>query len=321
MKSKAFTLIELLVVIAIIAILAAILFPVFAQAKQAAKRTAALSNIKQTGTAAQIYLADYDDMLPRFDDCGPDLLNSSLVGAVPFPAGGIGAGCTTSAGAYGFLYRINHFSWQKGIRPYTKNVEMFFLPTRQRNDASWAQDNIVDQFGINTGLTGALNTLGNPGRNGAFRNSFTGGSHTAIARVSEAMLFMEIGGHGTAHITHGTVDPFVNVQPTYPVAIREFWRYRVMKGTAADCAANTAGTEPDNRKTSNGMVIMGFADSSAKAMPAAQFLAKTPTLAEIGTTVSFNQSSFCTFANPGGNIGYASAPNSSINYPLWGYGN
>ena len=201
MKSKAFTLIELLVVIAIIAILAAILFPVFAQAKQAAKRTAALSNIKQTGTAAQIYLADYDDMLPRFDDCGPDLLNSSLVGAVPFPAGGIGAGCTTSAGAYGFLYRINHFSWQKGIRPYTKNVEMFFLPTRQRNDASWAQDNIVDQFGINTGLTGALNTLGNPGRNGAFRNSFTGGSHTAIARVSEAMLFMEIGGHGTAHIT------------------------------------------------------------------------------------------------------------------------
>ncbi len=61
---RAFTLIELLVVIAIIAILAAILFPVFAQAKEAAKQTAALSNIKQIGTSTNIYVADYDDNLP-----------------------------------------------------------------------------------------------------------------------------------------------------------------------------------------------------------------------------------------------------------------
>lgn len=59
---KAFTLIELLVVIAIIAILAAILFPVFAQAKLAAKKAADLSNSKQIGTALQIYLADNDDV-------------------------------------------------------------------------------------------------------------------------------------------------------------------------------------------------------------------------------------------------------------------
>lgn len=62
MKNRAFTLIELLVVIAIIAILAAILFPVFAQAKAAAKKTAALSNIKQLGTANIMYQNDYDDM-------------------------------------------------------------------------------------------------------------------------------------------------------------------------------------------------------------------------------------------------------------------
>jgi prepilin-type N-terminal cleavage/methylation domain-containing protein/prepilin-type processing-associated H-X9-DG protein len=61
---RAFTLIELLVVIAIIAILAAILFPVFAQAKEAAKKTACLSNTKQIGTAAMLYLGDADDCFP-----------------------------------------------------------------------------------------------------------------------------------------------------------------------------------------------------------------------------------------------------------------
>lgn len=61
---KAFTLIELLVVIAIIAILAAILFPVFAQAKLAAKKTADLSNLKQWATAVNIYTSDSDDVYP-----------------------------------------------------------------------------------------------------------------------------------------------------------------------------------------------------------------------------------------------------------------
>ena len=65
-SSKAFTLIELLVVIAIIAILAAILFPVFAQAKKAAKQAVSISNLKQLGTSLQIYLADNDDVqVPR----------------------------------------------------------------------------------------------------------------------------------------------------------------------------------------------------------------------------------------------------------------
>src|SRR5271167_4373871 len=62
MKHRGFTLIELLVVIAIIAILAAILFPVFAQAKAAAKKTASLSNVKQIGLGGLMYCNDYDDM-------------------------------------------------------------------------------------------------------------------------------------------------------------------------------------------------------------------------------------------------------------------
>jgi prepilin-type N-terminal cleavage/methylation domain-containing protein len=62
---RAFTLIELLVVIAIIAILAAILFPVFAQAKAAAKQASALSNLKQLGTAQIIYNTDFDGVVGR----------------------------------------------------------------------------------------------------------------------------------------------------------------------------------------------------------------------------------------------------------------
>src|SRR5215469_8546120 len=60
-RRRAFTLIELLAVIAIIAVLAAILFPVFAQAKAAAKKSSCLSNLKQIGLGFTLYEADYDD--------------------------------------------------------------------------------------------------------------------------------------------------------------------------------------------------------------------------------------------------------------------
>src|SRR5947209_12612773 len=64
-RRAAFTLIELLIVIAIIAILAGILFPVFAQARGSARKTTAMSNLRQIGTALHMYTADYDEHLPN----------------------------------------------------------------------------------------------------------------------------------------------------------------------------------------------------------------------------------------------------------------
>jgi prepilin-type N-terminal cleavage/methylation domain-containing protein/prepilin-type processing-associated H-X9-DG protein len=72
MKRYAFTLIELLVVIAIIAILAAILFPVFAQAREQARKTSCLSNMKQIGLGASMYVQDWDEKFPRaWGGCTP----------------------------------------------------------------------------------------------------------------------------------------------------------------------------------------------------------------------------------------------------------
>jgi len=95
MHRKAFTLIELLVVIAIIAILAAILFPVFAQAKLAAKKTQALSNTKQLGLSVLMYNNDYDDL---------------------FPEGFQGTNWTGMD------------LWEQRVQPYVKNIGIFASP-------------------------------------------------------------------------------------------------------------------------------------------------------------------------------------------------
>lgn len=107
---RGFTLIELLVVIAIIAILAAILFPVFAQAKAAAKKSACLSNTKQIGVGLYLYLNDFDDSLPMAN----------------YPTWTTGQPTTVFAFHNGA--GISELAWADLLQPYTKNLPIFKCP-------------------------------------------------------------------------------------------------------------------------------------------------------------------------------------------------
>jgi prepilin-type N-terminal cleavage/methylation domain-containing protein len=120
-RVSAFTLIELLVVIAIIAILAAILFPVFAQAKAAAKKTSSLSNLKQMGTAANIYLADYDDLFPI--TYGRDIVFGGYTWntLIPVPA-------DWPTGLTGEDLARNNAHFANNLQPYMKNLDMLGDP-------------------------------------------------------------------------------------------------------------------------------------------------------------------------------------------------
>lgn len=121
MKSRyAFTLIELLVVIAIIAILAAILFPVFAQAKEAAKKTSELSNFKQLTVANLIYAGDYDDVFTL----------------------------------HGHWLGDQQTGWMYRVTPYVKNLNIFRSPLD-----GYGHVNNVDGW-MGPSISIAANTLG-----------------------------------------------------------------------------------------------------------------------------------------------------------------
>jgi prepilin-type N-terminal cleavage/methylation domain-containing protein/prepilin-type processing-associated H-X9-DG protein len=123
--NRGFTLIELLVVIAIIAILAAILFPVFAKAREAARKTSCLSNLKQIGTAMQMYAQDYDEVMP----------------SVPFG--------NTPNGLWGTDI-WNNYDWAYVfvlMDPYTKNTGIYACPSAPSNLVGPASSRINLSYG------------------------------------------------------------------------------------------------------------------------------------------------------------------------------
>jgi len=146
-RKSAFTLIELLVVIAIIAILAAILFPVFAQAKLAAKKTVALSNAKNLGLALQIYQGDFDDNLIK-----------SFFG---FPQQCSGPWAT-------------YYGWRDALAPYDKSNDILRDPSNPFSDKSY--DHIEGTSVANGGI-GTLKSI-NYAVNSAIIGFANAGSNT-----------------------------------------------------------------------------------------------------------------------------------------------
>ena len=127
-RRDGFTLIELLVVIAIIAILAAILFPVFAKAREKARQASCCSNLKQLGLAFQMYTSDYDEKFTGW-----------AVRAAPT------AGCGNN-----FTTLWYHHIWQ----PYVKNWQLCICPSTNYNSGAWCASWVaaVQPYGTSYGL-------------------------------------------------------------------------------------------------------------------------------------------------------------------------
>jgi len=321
---RAFTLIELLVVIAIIAILAAILFPVFAQAKVSAKKASALSNQKQITLGMFLYAGDYDDTWARNDDCVP---YSSLNSALNTPANNSapGQGCTPD-GSTQFHNRMNHFSWQKWVQPYIKSVDLFWHPIKGRLSVTdgfgcpggqWERcGQIFGSFSLNTAITGALNTYDQAQgatNSRVFRNSWTGGTQTALASPAQTALFLESSNPYTAIHPQGILNSeWSNTTVTvYPAVVREHLINDLYDGNNNDGTMNGA-TLVQSRLGAGGMNI-GFADGHAKFFSASALVGATPTIAEYapGTAMA-----------PGlaGSTQRLGSVNLNVNYPLWGLG-
>lgn len=196
---RAFTLIELLVVIAIIAILAAILFPVFAQAKEAAKKTAMLSNVKQTATASLAYMTDNDDLFPLaygfYDGKKTKMWLMNQFYDTPYdwePSTG-----ATTRNAMSMV-------WANSMQPYMKSYDLYTMPGATELDPPISHDS----FSIATRKIAKVNLTMN-----GLLNSYNG---SAVASPAQLPVFTQAFGKINVLGYTGTVPYMLCNDPTQP---------------------------------------------------------------------------------------------------------
>ncbi len=239
---RAFTLIELLVVIAIIAILAAILFPVFAQAKVAAKKTADLSNLKQIGTATQIYMGDSDDLCPLeagWNQAGTTW-NYNSRALVPADWSSVVDNRSFSATSLP----------NNSIYPYTKNYDMFLMPGASMDYQPLAANYFVNPVKKPVSSTYTFNGL---------LSSF---STTAVASVATTPIwwpgFSQAAGKGWSY-----ANPFLACDTASAACVFQ-------ASSGATCASGNGGTSGMGTNTQGTAWCFGkgenwtYADGHAK---------------------------------------------------------
>jgi prepilin-type N-terminal cleavage/methylation domain-containing protein/prepilin-type processing-associated H-X9-DG protein len=231
-NNSGFTLIELLVVIAIIAILAAILFPVFAQAKMAAKKSVSLSNTKQLALSFYMYTNDFDDTLP-YEQANP-----------------YGIGETAYAGPYtnGALDPTAETNWSRGVFPYVKSYGVF-------------QDNVLlkesnDGWGCYESNGKASEFCSSYAYNGIA----SGKSSTAIPGPATTIVISEYDNSGKTALTQPTLAYYTGAPGGNGATVNHAWDGIDGIFQAEGYPGGPANTE------ANGGANFGFSDGHAKYM-------------------------------------------------------
>src|SRR5687768_11044218 len=199
-SKRAFTLIELLVVIAIIAILAAILFPVFAQARESARKTSCLSNMKQIVTATLMYTQDYDENFPTYASWTDRARVQNPLDPNDRPGGSTGPG--------------RRPMWQWKIHPYTKNWDLLSCPSDLPPPANLVAKFHNISYGYNYGYLSTLEVTADPGDPGVGQ-WFSGVSQAAVSRPANIVAFTDGGGRVFGSVGN-TLGSMVNPPDAWP---------------------------------------------------------------------------------------------------------